>query len=160
MPIVGATLRCLWCVVQAGDLATPARSIRISVPSPLSVPIRCGLSWPYERRNIARDHRLAKPAFPRTMDTPPPLPARPSKSPRPRPQKQHEHSRQVTASGIDSPRRVAHSEHILRPLQLPRRTKLDLQIARPVVAETGHITVEARNEVGVLRVDLQVDQQL
>lgn len=55
---------------------------------------------------------------------------------------------------------VARAEQILRSLHVPRRAELNLQIARPVVAEPGHVSGEPGKEVDVPRVGLQVDQEL
>lgn len=55
---------------------------------------------------------------------------------------------------------VAGTEQILGPLHVLRHTELYLQVARPVMAESGHVPGEARNEVNVLRVGPQVDERL
>lgn len=63
---------------SAGPASPPARR-RLGRSQPVDPPAVHADHRPAERGNIARDRRLAKPAIPRTIDSPPPRPARTSK---------------------------------------------------------------------------------
>lgn len=57
-------------------------------------------------------------------------------------------------------RGVAETELALGALQIPLRAQLQLQVAGAMATEPRHIPGEARNEVGLLRVRLEVDEDL